>query len=106
MIEIAYKHGIWWALPEETSQLLYNKHLANEEDIGYVWNWGDSRYGSWKPDDAETSINRYLIDFEAGLQRNIDNNRHRTMRVVWVDPSSVTARLTGEIREELGSNRS
>ena len=95
VIEIAFKNGMWWALPQEMSQALYDKYLANETDIGYTWDWGDSRSGSWKPDDEETSINRYLIDFEAGLQRNIDNNRHRTMRVVWVNPSSTTARWTG-----------
>ena len=106
VIEIAFKNGMWWALPQEMSQALYDKYLANETDIGYTWDWGDSRSGSWKPDDEETTINRYLIDFEAGLQRNIDNNRHRTMRVVWVNPSSTTARWTGQIPEEPGCNRS
>ena len=106
VIEIAFKNGMWWALPQEMSQALYDKYLANETDIGYTWDWGDSRSGSWKHDDEETSINRYLIDFEAGLQRNIDNNRHRTMRVVWVNQSSTTARWTGEIPEEPGCNRS
>ena len=104
--EIALKHEMWWALPQEMSQALYDKYLANETDIGYTWDWGDSRSGSWKPDDEETTINRYLIDFEAGLQRNIDNNRHRTMRVVWVDPSSTTARWTGQIPKEPGCSRS
>ena len=99
VIEIAFKNGMWWALPQEMSQALYDKHLAKETNIGYTWAWGDSRSGSWKPDDEETSINRYLIDFEAGIQRNIDNNRHRTMRVVWVNPSSITARWTGQIPE-------
>ena len=100
VIEIAFKNGMWWALPQEMSQALYDKYLANETDIVYTWDWGDSRSGSWKPDDEETTINRYLVDFEAGLQRNIDNNRHRTMRVVWVDPSSTTARWTGQIPQE------
>ena len=99
LIEVAFKNGMWWALPLELSQALYNKYLAEETDIGYTWDWGNSRKGSWKPEDEETTINRYLIDFEAGIQRNIDNNRHRTMRVVWVNPSSITARWTGEIPE-------
>ena len=106
VIETAFKHGMWWALPEEMSPEVYDKHLANEENIVYVWDWGDSPYGAWKPDDEETTLSRYLIDFEAGLQRNIDNNRHRTMRLVWVDPSSTTARWTGQIPEEPGCNRS
>ena len=99
LIEVAFKNGMWWALPLELSQALYDKYLAEETDIGYTWDWGNSRKGSWKPEDEETTINRYLIDFEAESQRNIDNNRHRTMRVVWVNPSSITARWTGEIPE-------
>ena len=106
VIEIAFKNGMWWALPQDMSQQLYDKYLANETDIGYTWDWGDSRSGSWKPDDEETTINRYLCDFEAGLQRNIDNNRHRTMREAWVDPSSTTARWTGQIPEQPGCSRS
>ena len=90
---------MWWALLQERPHAIYDKYLASEADIGYTWDWGDSRTGSWKPDDEETTVNRYLIDFEAGIQTNIDNNRRRTMRVVWVHPSSITARWTGEIPE-------
>ena len=99
LIEVAFKNGMWRALPLELSQALYDKYLAEETDIGYTWDWGNSRKGSWKPEDEETTWNRYQIDFEAGIQRNIDNNRHRTMRVVWVNPSSITARWTGQIPE-------
>ena len=97
LIEVAFKNGMWWALPLELSQALHSKYLANEVDIGYTWDWHNSRKGSWKPDGEETTLNRYLIDFEAGIQTNIDNKRRRTMRVVWVHPSSITARWTGEI---------
>ena len=97
IIEVAFQHGMWWALPQDLSQQLYEKYQAREVDIVYTWDWGDSRIGSWKPDGEETNINRYLLDFEEGIQRNIDNNRQRTMRIVWVDPSSTTARWTGQI---------
>ena len=42
-------------------------------------------------------IHRFEINFETGIQRDIDNNHCRTMRVVWVDPSSVIPRWTGQI---------
>ena len=86
LIEVAFKNGMWWALPLEMSQTLYSKYLANETDIGYTWDWGDSRIGSWKPEDEETTINR-------------------TMRVVWVNPSSITARWTGQIPDHPGFAR-
>ena len=102
VIEVAFSNGMWWALPQDMSQKLYDKYRADEVNIGYTWDWGDSRIGSWKHDDEDTSINRYLLDFEAGIQRNIDNNRHRTMRIVWVDPSSTRPRWTGQIPTEQG----
>ena len=40
---------------------LYAKIEAGQDAV-YTWDWGDSRKGSWKPDDEETSINRYMID--------------------------------------------
>ena len=97
IIEVAFQHGMWWALPQDVSRALYDKHRAGEDNIVYTYDWGTQRSGSRKLDDAETSINRYLLDFEAGVQRNIDYNRHRTMRIVWVDPSTTTPRWTGQI---------
>ena len=83
IIEVAFKNGMWWALPQEMSQGLYDKYRAGGEDIGYTWDWGTERSGSWKLGDEETSINRYLLDFEAGI--------------VCVDPSTTTPPWTGQI---------
>ena len=102
VMEVAFKNGMWWALPQDMSQQLVDKYRAGEVNIGYTWDWGSSRTGSWKHNDGETCINRYMLNFEEGIQRNIDNNRHRTMRIVWVHPSSTRARWTGQIPEEQG----
>ena len=75
VVEIAYPNRKWRALPQELSQVIYDKYSANETEIRYAWDGGDSRRGSWKPDDEETIISRYLLDFEAGLQANIDNDQ-------------------------------
>ena len=100
VIEIAFKHGMWWSLPQEVSQQLYNKYVANESDIGYTWDWGDSRAGSWSHEGKETSINRYLLDFALMEQTNIDNNRKRSFRIAWVRPEQIEARWTGQIPQE------
>ena len=78
------------------SKQLYEQYAANQ-DAGYTWDWGDSRLGSWKPDDEDTSINRYILDFVRWEQRNIDNNRTRSIRLVWVRPQDVNATWTGQI---------
>ena len=99
IIEIAFRNGMWWSLPQDMSQRLYDKYVASESDIGYAWDWGPSRTGSWSPQDEETSINRYLLDFKRMEQTNIDNHRKRSFRIVWVLPEQIQARWTGQIPE-------
>ena len=99
IIEIAFPNGMWWSLPQEASQLLYDKYIANESDIGYTWDWGDSRPGSWRPEGEETSVNRYLLDFARIGQTRIGNNRKRSFRIAGVKGEQVEARWTGQIPE-------
>jgi hypothetical protein len=96
IFEVALGNGMWWSIPQEMSQQLFGKYSI-DQDAGYTWDWGDSRSGSWKPEDADTSINRYVIDFVAWEQRNIDNDRRRAVRLVWVRPRDVTPSWTGHI---------
>ena len=77
------------------SQQIYHKY-TNQEDAVYTWDWGDARAGSWQPDGEETSINRYMIDFEAWEQRNLDNDRRRSVRLVWVTAGMVDPKWTGQ----------
>ena len=98
VIEVAFPSGMWWSIPWEMSQALYEKHLQGEIGIGYTWDWGDQRTGSWVHDNEKTSINRYVIDFATMEQKNIDNGRLRTIRIAWIDPAAdVTPRWTGQI---------
>ena len=83
IFEVAFRNGMWWSIPAETSQQLYQKYMNNENAF-YAWNWGDSRMGSRQPGEESTSINRYMIDFQTWEQRNLDNDRRRSVRLVWV----------------------
>ena len=66
-----------WSLSQMYHMSLLAEHATGNvgKNAGYTWDWGDSRKGSWQPDDEPTSINRYVIDFGAMEQTNIDNNR-------------------------------
>ena len=75
---------------------IYKKYMSGE-NAGYTWDWGDSRKGSWQPDDEPTSINRYVIDFGAMEQTNIDNNRKRSVRIVWTATAVTQPQWSGEI---------
>ena len=99
VIEVAFNSGMWWSIPLEKSQALYDKHLRGE-DAAYTWDWGKSRAGSYVFHDQETSINRYEIDFNALEQRNIDNGRRRSIRIAWVDHVSVWPKWPGQTPKE------
>ena len=99
IVEVAFRDGKWWSIPQEMSAELYDKYI-NGEDAGYTWDWGaGGRAGSWMPDGELTSINRYVIDFANGVQTNLDNQRKRSIRIIWVRPRDVVPQLTGEIPE-------
>ena len=94
-IEVAFNNGNWWSIPEEINTLLFEQYAAGKDAV-YTWDWGETRLGSWKPDDEETSINRYMVDLVAMEQRNIDNDRRRSVRLVWVRPQDKTPLWTGQ----------
>jgi len=96
IFEVAFKNGMWWSIPAEMSQRIYEKH-KNNEDVAYTWDWGNSRPGSWVPDGEQTSINRYAIDFTTWEQRNLDNDRRRSVRLVWVAAERILPSWTGQI---------
>ena len=97
IIEVAFNNDMWWSIPQVMSLGLYEKYLHGEQDIGYTWDWGERRTGPWVHDGQDTSINRYIPDFDAREQRNLDNGRLRTIRVVWVDHADLAPRWTGQI---------
>ena len=102
IIEFAFGHGKWWSIPQEMSAQLYEQHL-NDQDAGYTWDWGEGgRDGSWAPDGETTTINRYVIDFINGVQTNVDNQRRRSIRIIWVRPQDAEARFTGDLPETSG----
>ena len=96
IIEVAFSKGMWWSIPQEMSAELFEKFKAGQ-DAGYTWDWGDSRKGSWQPDGEDTSINRYMIDFVRKQQKNIDNGRMRTIRLIWILEEDATPQWTGQI---------
>ena len=105
IFEVAFKNGMWWSIPADISQEMYEKY-KNNEDVAYTWDWGNSRYGSWEPDGEMTSINRYVIDFQTWEQRNLDNDRRRSVRLVWVAAERVDPIWTEGIPDAGGEKKS
>ena len=98
VLEVAFPNGMWWSLLQFLSQKIYDVY-ARGNNAAYTWDWGNKRNGSYvDPEGQSTSINRYTIDFEEMLQTNIDNNRKRSVRWVWVCEGDVTPSWSGQIK--------
>ena len=94
IFEVAFRNGMWWSIPAEKSQEMYEKYI-NNQDVGYTWDWEHLRYGSWELNGEKTTINCYVIDFTTWEQRNIDSHRRRSVRLVWVAPERLDPTWTG-----------
>ena len=83
-IQVDFNNDYWWAMPQELSDSILQQWSHGAQQVSFIWDWGTKRPGSYKPDGAQTSINRYIIDFDTMYQRNLDNNRMRKVKVVAV----------------------
>ena len=100
IVQVAFSHDKWWCIPPDMSQELYEKYVDGQ-DAGYTWDWGEGgRSGSWVNDGEETAMNRYIIDFVTMDQTYIDNQRKRSIHIVWVRPQDAQAGFKGEVLTE------
>ena len=104
VLEVAFNNGMWWSMPQFLSQKIHEVYVHGNNAV-YTWDWGSKRSGSYvDPEGQNTTINRYTIDFEEMLQTNIDNNRQRSVRWVWVLENDVTPSWSGQIKHAQKSN--
>ena len=84
-IHVDFHNDMWWAMPHELSDPILDQWTNGAQEVSFIWDWGSTRKGSYQePNGEDTSINRYIIDFDTMLQRNIDNDRTRRVKVVCV----------------------
>ena len=83
-IHVDFNNGMRWAMPHDLSDRILDQWINGAQQVSFVWDWEETRRGSYRPDGAETSLNRYIIDFDIMRQRNLDNNRTRIIKVVCV----------------------
>ena len=83
-IHVDFNKGMWWAMPHELSDSILEQWTNGAQQVSFVWDWQATRKGSYRPDGKDTSINRYIIDFDTMHQRNMDNDRTRKVKVVCV----------------------
>jgi len=94
IFEAAFKNDMWWSIPEEDSLKIYQQYIQGN-NASYVWDWGESRTGSYAPEGEETTYNRYIIDFDKWEQCNLDSGTRRSVRLVFVQGGNATATATG-----------
>ena len=82
-IQVEFSNGMWWEMPLQLSFELLEKKRQDFEEATFVWDWGDTREGSFAPDGEKTSVNRYVLNFRTMRQRNMDNCTRRA-RIVHI----------------------
>ena len=90
---------MWWSMPQWLSEPILQCMRNGDVACSFVWDWEDTRTGSFRLDDQETSLNRYMINFQTMTQRNTDNGRTRAIRVITVRPEDLNPTLTGQLPE-------
>ena len=83
-IHVDFNNGMWWAMPQILSDSILEQWVNGAQQVSFIWDWQATRKGSYQPNGADTSINRYIIDFDTMHQRNVDNGRTRKVKVVCV----------------------
>ena len=83
-VHVDFNNGMWWAMPHDLSDPILDQWINGAQQVSFVWDWEETRRGSYRPDVAETSLNRYIIDFDIMRQRNFDNDGTRIVKVVCV----------------------
>ena len=83
-IHVEFNNGMWWVMPDELSGGILHEWRNGAVQVSFVWDWQDTRTGSYQFDDEETSFSRYIIDFQTMLQRNTDTHRTRKVKVVGI----------------------
>ena len=83
-IHVDFNNDMWWAMPHELSDSIVEKWINGAHQVSFIWDWRATRKGSYQPNGADTSINRYIIYFDTMHQRNVDNDRTRKVKVACV----------------------
>ena len=83
-ILVEFNNDMWWMMPGELSTGILSEWQNGATQVSFVWDWRETRIGSFQLDGECTSLSRYIIDFQTMLQRNTDNNRTRRIKVVGI----------------------
>ena len=82
IVEVAFRDGKWWSMRQEmcTAGMQGTHGIGEKADV-------------LEPGRGD----RYVIDFATGVQTNLDNQRKRSIRIIWVRPQDVVPQFTGQL---------
>ena len=82
------QHGnFWWDIPPIISDAIEATRAAGCEIAVYTYDWGYERTANFiDPITNEaTTVSRYEINFQTKIQRNLDTEKTRTVRWVYLE---------------------
>ena len=79
IFEVAYDNDMWLSIPPALSEEFYEKYMMGVNAM------------------YRCQQRSYVLDFVTMVQRNIANDRQRSVRLIWVCPEGVTPFWTGQV---------
>ena len=81
LIERSAQAGIYWMMPVELSDPILKQRDDGCKEVSFVWDWECPR-GTYYADGEQSTYSRYMINFDEMLQRNLDNDSTRRVKII------------------------
>ena len=83
-LHVDFNDGSVWHMPYSLSNHILAQWIGGATLVSFIWDWGDTRFGSFRPNGIQTSFSRYNIDFSKMQQRNLDDDSIQQVKIVQV----------------------
>ena len=83
-LHVHFNDGSVWHMPYSLSNYILAQWIGGATLVSFIRDWGDTRFGSFRPNGIQTSISRYNIDFSKMQQRNLDDDSIQRVKIVQV----------------------
>jgi len=77
---------VWWDIPQVISDAIEDTHKNGCTQAVYTYDWGYQRPNNFSDPitNATSTISRYEFDFGTMMQRNLDSDSTREVRLVYI----------------------
>ena len=83
-IQVDHYNEMLWAIPKDLADAIIRQWQKGNNKVKYIWIYKNHQWGTFKHEEKGTSISRYSIDLDNGIQTNLDTEKQRKVQLVQV----------------------